>query len=99
MPDEPAIEHSAPDAWMPRERWDALARGEDCPLCGPDGAEPKSSFSFLVADLSLSYLRLVRNQHVPGYCVLICKRHVREPHELSPTDRAAFFADMLRERQ
>ena len=22
-----------PGAWMPRERWDALVRGEDCSLC------------------------------------------------------------------
>lgn len=23
-----------PKGWMPREQWDALVRGEDCPACG-----------------------------------------------------------------
>ena len=24
---------AAPKAWMPREQWEALVRGEQCPLC------------------------------------------------------------------
>ena len=89
MPDE------APSAWMPRERWDALVRGEGCPLCLDEVAEPDNPFSFLIAELPTSYLRLPRDQVVPGYAVLIAKQHVREPHELSLPDRAAFFNDML----
>jgi len=54
--------------WMPRERWDALVRGEACPLCAelsqPDQVNP---FGFPVADLAFSRLRLVSNQAVSGY--------------------------------
>jgi diadenosine tetraphosphate (Ap4A) HIT family hydrolase len=87
---------SAPLAWMPRERWDALVQGECCPLCQDDVAEPENPFSFLVAEMRTAYLRLGRNQDLPGYCALISKQHVREPHELSAADRAAFFEDMVR---
>ncbi len=91
---------AAPSAWMPRERWDALVRGDGCPFCADvRAAEPENRFSFLVAELSLSHLRLGRNQHLPGYCALICTRHVREPYELSEPDRAAFFSDMARAGQ
>jgi diadenosine tetraphosphate (Ap4A) HIT family hydrolase len=41
-------------------------------------------------------LRLSREQHVPGWCVLTCRRHVREPHELAPEERGDFFTDLLR---
>ena len=87
---------ATPTGWMPRERWDALVRGDGCPLCGDDVAEPDNPFSILIAELPTSYLRLSRTQYVPGYCVLIHKQHAREPHELSVPDRAAFFEDMLR---
>lgn len=88
--------NEAPTSWMPRERWDALVRGEGCPLCLDEVAAPDNSFSILIAELPTAYLRLARDQFTPGYCVLIAKQHVREPHELSAPDRAAFFEDMLR---
>lgn len=96
MSDETA---GAPIGWMPRERWDALVRGDGCPLCDPEVAEPENSFSILVAELRVSYLRLGRNQNLAGYCTLIGKQHVRELHELSLADRAAFFDDMVRAGQ
>ena len=74
---------TAPPAhgWMPRERCEALVRGDGCPLCHDIAkAEPANPFSFLVADLHIGHLRLARNQHLPGYCVLIARQHVREPH-------------------
>jgi len=37
-----------------------------------------------------------RNQHLPGWCVLLLHRHVREPHELPEAERIAFFEDMVR---
>jgi len=101
-PHEPAADRaatvavSAPSGWMPREHWDALVRGDGCPLCLDEVAEPDNPFSILIADLPTSYLRLARTQYVPGYCVLIHKRHAREPHELNVPGRAAFFEDMLR---
>ena len=62
-----------PKQWMTRARWDALVRGEDCPLCREvQSAEQANDFGSTVADLRFSRLRLVRNQYVKGYCVLIC---------------------------
>ncbi|MBI5300605.1 MAG: HIT family protein [Chloroflexi bacterium] len=83
--------------WMPRERWDALVRGEVCPLCDTlRETAVENPFGFTIADLSISRLRLVHNQFVRGYCVLICAKHVREPYELDDADRARFFDDVMR---
>jgi diadenosine tetraphosphate (Ap4A) HIT family hydrolase len=82
---------------MPRERWDALVRGEGCPLCGAVVAtEASDAFGTTIADLGLGRLRLAANQFSPGYCVLICTRHVREPYDLTDAERARFFDDMMR---
>ena len=82
--------------WMPRDEWDALVRGDDCPLCAEvAGVAPANEYGYTIADLAMSRLRLAANQWVPGYCVLICHKHAREPFELSPEDRALFFEDML----
>jgi diadenosine tetraphosphate (Ap4A) HIT family hydrolase len=81
---------------MPRERWDALVRGEGCPLCADlaTGAEV-DAYGYTVADLRVSRLRLAANQSVPGYCVLIARRHVREPYELDRAAQKAFWDDVL----
>ncbi len=81
--------------WMPRAQWDALVRGEGCPLCRDlaAGTEP-NAFRHVVADLAVSQLWLAANQSVPGYCVLVHRRHVREPYDLPRDERAAFFEDM-----
>lgn len=85
------------EKWMPRERWDALVRGEGCPLCAEVTANaPVTDEGYTVADLALSRLRLSVHQSLPGYCVLICTKHVREPYELSPEDQRLFFADLMR---
>jgi HIT domain-containing protein len=55
-----------------------------------------NSEGYFVTDLSVSRLRLQREQHVSGWCVLLLRRHVREPHELPPEERIAFFEDMVR---
>jgi len=83
--------------WMPRERWDALVRGEDCPLCATiAAADPIDAYGYTVADLDMGRLRLAVDQFIPGYCVLICKVHVREPYHLPRDRRIAFFEDMMR---
>ena len=62
--------------WMPRERWDALVRGEACPVCAEvTGAGRDNSEGYFVADLRVSRLRLQREQHVPGWCVLLLRCH------------------------
>jgi len=83
-------------AWMPREQWDALVRGEDCPACEEvRSTAVANEHGFFVTDLDVSRLRLVRIQFIPGYCVLLAHRHVREPYELGPDERFCFFEDML----
>ncbi len=83
--------------WMPRERWDALVRGEGCPLCAELATDaPANAEGYAVADLTISRLRLSVHQSLPGYCVLICKKHVREPYELSHEEQLRFFEDMMR---
>ncbi len=90
----------APKQWMPRERWDALVRGEKCPLCTViESREPADYFAFRVADLNLSRLYLARNQFVRGYCTLVCTRHVREPYHLTADEQSLFFGDLMRAAQ
>lgn len=89
-----------PGAWLPRAAWDALVRGEGCPLCAEiAGGCASDEYGHTVADLRFSRLRLGANQFVTGYCVLICTRHVREPYDLTPAERALFFDDLLRAGQ
>ncbi len=83
------------NSWMPRDRWNALIRGDGCPLCAQVQASSLADdYGFVIADLQFSRLRLVRNQYVTGYCVLICHKHVIEPHELTASERNLFFADL-----
>jgi hypothetical protein len=54
---------AAPKAWMPREQWDALVRGEQCPLCAEIASqEPVNPYGYTVADLGMSRLRLAVNR-------------------------------------
>jgi diadenosine tetraphosphate (Ap4A) HIT family hydrolase len=80
---------------MSRERREALVRGDGCPLCAEVHAtEDRNSEGYFVADLAVSRLRLSMDQSLADYCVLICRKHVREPHELDHADRLRFFEDM-----
>jgi diadenosine tetraphosphate (Ap4A) HIT family hydrolase len=40
--------------------------------------------------------RLCTDQFTPGYSVVICRRHVVEPHELPGSEQAAYLADVMR---
>lgn len=86
---------AAPSGWMSREKWLSLVNGIDCALCDSvaDAGEV-DHHGYLVADLQSCRVRLSLDQFAKGYCVLIARQHVREPHELSRADRAAFFEDM-----
>lgn len=86
--------------WMPRERWDALVRGEGCPVCVElQSNESINARGYSIAELRVSRLQLQMNQYVKGYCLLIAKPHVREPYELSPADQEAFFHDLMQAGQ
>jgi diadenosine tetraphosphate (Ap4A) HIT family hydrolase len=88
---------------MSRERWDALVRGEGCPLCAEVAAvDPMSAAhaeGTFEADLSIGRLRLATNQWIPSYCVLISRIHVGESYELATEDRARYFDDLMRAAQ
>jgi diadenosine tetraphosphate (Ap4A) HIT family hydrolase len=82
---------------MPRERWDALVHGEGCPVCAEVASnEPANDEGYIVTDLTISRLRLSIHQSLPGYCVLVCKKHVREPYDLPHEEQSLFFEDMMR---
>lgn len=75
--------------------WNTLHTGEGCPLCGE--MADVTDHNVKVADLSVSSLRLERNQTYRGYCVLIFKgRHVNGMEELTDTEYAAVTADLRR---
>jgi diadenosine tetraphosphate (Ap4A) HIT family hydrolase len=83
--------------WMPQGKWEALVRGDGCPLCATvKSTQPFDEFGYIVADLSFGRLRLCANQYIKGYCVLIAHKHVREPYELPQDEQAMFFDDMMR---
>jgi diadenosine tetraphosphate (Ap4A) HIT family hydrolase len=80
--------------WKP-ENWDTLMSSERCPLCDLiQTATPEDEHGIAVADLRFSRLSLAKNQYVPGYCVLMCHRHVIEPYELTIDERMLFFDDL-----
>jgi diadenosine tetraphosphate (Ap4A) HIT family hydrolase len=82
--------------WMPREQWEALWRGDGCPLCEAMAAlDPLDVSGCTVIDLPTGRLRLSRYPDTPGHCVFICRQHVCEPYSLSAADQAAFFADLM----
>ena len=85
----------APRHWMPRAKWNALIRGEGCVLCEQVELE-ENYYSFLVARLETSNLRLAKNQYARGYCTLIFCEHATELHKLSPEKQAALMRDLAR---
>lgn len=89
---------NAAKGWQLPDQWDALVRGEGCPGCAEvqTGAIEKGH---VVAHLQVSHLRLMRNQFVQGYCILVCTEHVSEPYHLSPDDQVRFFQDLMRAAQ
>ena len=77
-----------------------FVRGEHCPLCAEvTSPEPVNRYGYTVADLGMSRLRLAVNQFVPGYCILICKKHVRELYHLTLEERSGYVEDLVRTAQ
>jgi diadenosine tetraphosphate (Ap4A) HIT family hydrolase len=89
-----------PKAWLLREQWEALLRGDACPICADlDSNEYANPHGYTIADLSFSRLRLSANQAVAGYCVLICHKHIDELHHLEEKERMLYFNDLMRAAQ
>jgi diadenosine tetraphosphate (Ap4A) HIT family hydrolase len=85
------------ESWIPRAQWDALVRGDTCPMCADlMRSEEINQHGVTVAALRMGVLRLAANQYAPGYSVFLCKHHVREPYELPPEEYALYFDDLMR---
>ena len=79
------------------ENWGALISGESCPVCDLiNSGKSEDEHGIRIADLTLSRLFLAKNQFVVGYCVLLCHRHVIEPHELTAAERTKYFDDVAK---
>jgi diadenosine tetraphosphate (Ap4A) HIT family hydrolase len=86
--------------WIPRDQWEALRRGDSCPLCSAIASpDPLDAYGYTVIDLPMGRLRLNATPDTPGHCTFICNQHVCEPYHLSSDDQSAFFADLMRVAQ
>lgn len=89
-----------PAQWMPREKWDALVRGEACSLCASlASTSPFDGYAYTIADLGINRLRLPKNQYIQGECILTCTKHVREFYHLSREEREIYMEDLTRSAQ
>jgi hypothetical protein len=79
-----------PKVWMPREKWDALVRGDECNDC-LHLASGNNLHGHTIAHLRVSRLDLLKAQFVPGCCVLYYKEHVVEPYQLEPEKQQLYF--------
>jgi len=79
--------------WKPPEEWEALLSGIDCPMC-QDIHLDENLFSFKVAELKRSFVRLPKNQHYRGWTIVALKRHANELFELESEELAEFWQDV-----
>jgi diadenosine tetraphosphate (Ap4A) HIT family hydrolase len=83
---------------MDKTSWKALVDGVGCQMDAPRAAS--NDFWDLIASLSVSSLYLAKNQTYRGQCSLIFDlRHAARPDELTPTEWAAFCADLYAAQQ
>ena len=67
-----------------------------CPICERIILWRKDCNPDVVASFRQSILVAGANQHFRGYAVLLLKRHIREPHQLSPRARRELFDELMR---
>jgi diadenosine tetraphosphate (Ap4A) HIT family hydrolase len=80
-----------PSDWAPN--FDALRRGEGCPMCEPGADE--TPFGVRVFEGRWSDAYLGRYPVRPGYAFVVWKgRHVAEPTELSDEEAAGFWTEV-----
>jgi diadenosine tetraphosphate (Ap4A) HIT family hydrolase len=78
-------------AWA--DDFEAMKRGDGCPMCGPRTATTPHGRRFMAGQVSDAYLGVhpVRR----GYAYVIWRgRHVAEPTELDPAEATAFWAEV-----
>jgi diadenosine tetraphosphate (Ap4A) HIT family hydrolase len=75
--------------------WAERVAGVNCGMCATIG-RGDNDLAIAVADLPYSSVGLERRSRLPGYCVVIWRHgHVAEPIDLSPSDAAGYWQDVL----
>jgi diadenosine tetraphosphate (Ap4A) HIT family hydrolase len=69
---------------------------EDCEGCQRVADALLGENKHLILEFANSVLFLGDHQYYEGYCVLMVKRHVRELHEMSPTEYAEVMDELIR---
>jgi diadenosine tetraphosphate (Ap4A) HIT family hydrolase len=75
--------------WTDPETWAERLTPEGCPFC------PMEPWSVHV-ELPASWVLIPEEAVLPGYVLVVSKRHVIEPYELLPDESAQFWADVMR---
>jgi diadenosine tetraphosphate (Ap4A) HIT family hydrolase len=70
-----------------------MIAGEDCQMC-VDAHVDVNPFSYRVAELDWSVMRLARNQWCAGWSVVILKLHASELFELGDSELCGFWRDV-----
>ena len=81
--------HNPIKAWTDPETWAERLTAKGCPFC------PMEPWSARV-ELRASWVLIPDEAVLPGYVLVVSKRHVIEPYELSPDESAQFWADAMR---
>jgi diadenosine tetraphosphate (Ap4A) HIT family hydrolase/ADP-ribose pyrophosphatase YjhB (NUDIX family) len=76
-------------AWTDPEAWAARLTPEGCPFCQE---EPWSA----TVELAASRVLIPEEAVLPGYVLVVSKRHFIEPYELPRDESAQFWTDALR---
>ena len=79
--------------WKSPEEWNRLKAGADCPMC-TDIHLDVNPFSYKVAELEHTYVRLPKNQYQRGWTIVALKRHASELFELSDAELLGFWRDV-----
>jgi diadenosine tetraphosphate (Ap4A) HIT family hydrolase len=85
--DEPTYRNSV-KAWTDPEIWAERLTPKGCPFCR---SEPWSAH----VELPASWAIIPEEAVLPGYVLVVSKRHVIEPFELPPQESAQFWADAM----
>lgn len=81
--------------WWSEREWEALTSAEQCGMCA-DAHLEVNEHSALIATTDTSHIRLARNQHHAGYCLVILREHVVDMAELPPDQLSRFWTDVQR---
>ena len=76
-------------AWTNPENWAKRLTPEGCPFCP---MEPWGAY----VELPASWVLIPDEVVLPGYVLVVSKRHVIEPFELEPDEQTRFWEDAMR---